>query len=88
MTYLEELREEKQRIENANNMLTSVVRVWGDFVGLNDDDKDLTDGYIVDMLADTVGTRLRNITAEIAELEAEEESKYPNPAKLDRSDVL
>ena len=85
MNYIEELQAEKDRIENANNMLASVVKVWAEFVELNDDDKALAQDYISDLVNDMVGTRLRNITAEIAELEAE---NGPNPAKLDRSDLV
>lgn len=85
MSYLDELQAEKDRIENANNMLSSVVKVWAEFVELNDDDRDLSDRYISDLIADTVGTRLRNIANEIAELEVED---GPNPAKLNKEDLV
>jgi len=85
MTYLEELRDEKQRIEIANRHLHTALDVWVRVTGVSTDDVELSKDYINDMINDTIGTRLRNITAEIAELEAED---GPNPAKLHKEDLV
>ena len=85
MTYLDELRDEKQRIEFVNNVLRATAADWSMIVSLSDDDVRLAADYINDMINDTVGTRLRNITAEIAELEAEDGQ---NPAKLTKGELL
>ena len=85
MTYLDELRDEKQRIEFVNNVLRATAADWSMIVSLSDDDVRLAADYINDMINDTVGTRLRNITAEIAELETEDGQ---NPAKLTKGELL
>jgi hypothetical protein len=86
IAYLDELYAERAKIVGANDLVTKTVKFWAEFIDLNDDDKELANSYITDLIGDTVGARLRNISREIAELEAEEDG--PNPAKLGKEDLV
>jgi hypothetical protein len=85
MSYLTELQAEKVAILKANSDLHSALFEWIGKSGVTEEDAELAKDYINDMISDTIGTRLRNITNEIAELEAED---GPNPAKLHKEELV